>query len=159
MAACAHPVAGTHESAVHGLPSLQMSGAPPTQTPAAQKSVVVQVFASVHFAWLLTCLQVPSQRSSVHALLSLHAAVLGVWTHKADLHVSAVHRSPSSQPDGDLPWVQPVAVQLSWVHGLASSHWLASGVNTQPDLGLQLSAVQAMPSVQIVTAPGKQMSA
>ena len=40
------PVAGTQESSVHGLLSLQLGALPPTHEPAAQVSEVVQAFPS-----------------------------------------------------------------------------------------------------------------
>ena len=43
-----HPVAGLHESSVHGLPSLQFSAEPPTQLPPEQASGVVQALPSSH---------------------------------------------------------------------------------------------------------------
>jgi hypothetical protein len=49
LLACTHPVAGLHESSVHGLKSLQLRGGPPTQTPVAlHVSFVVQAFPSLH---------------------------------------------------------------------------------------------------------------
>src|SRR5207237_2877912 len=41
------PVAGSHVSVVHTLPSVQMGGGPPTQTPPAQVSAVVQALPSL----------------------------------------------------------------------------------------------------------------
>ena len=52
--ACAQPVAGTHESFVHGLLSSQFAAAPPTHAPAAQVSPVVQALPSLQDAVLLT---------------------------------------------------------------------------------------------------------
>jgi hypothetical protein len=43
-----HPVAGTQESLVHRLPSLQFGAAPPTQIPPAHVSFVVHAFESLH---------------------------------------------------------------------------------------------------------------
>src|SRR5207244_2789955 len=43
----AQPVAGSHVSVVHTLPSVQMGGGPPTQTPPAQVSAVVQALPSL----------------------------------------------------------------------------------------------------------------
>jgi hypothetical protein len=63
-----HPVAGLHESLVHGLLSWQMSGAPAWQMPAPQMS------------------------PTVHAFPSSQVAVLFVKTHPvAGLHESSVH--------------------------------------------------------------------
>src|SRR5438093_1429475 len=41
------PVAGSHVSVVHTLPSTQLGGGPPTQTPPAQVSAVVQALPSL----------------------------------------------------------------------------------------------------------------
>src|SRR5207245_11629713 len=43
-----HPLAGSQESFVQGLPSSQLLGAPPWQTPAKHVSDVVQAFLSSH---------------------------------------------------------------------------------------------------------------
>jgi hypothetical protein len=43
---CTQPVAGSHESSVQTVPSLQLSGGPPTQLPPLQVSFVVQAFPS-----------------------------------------------------------------------------------------------------------------
>src|SRR5262245_15510163 len=72
-----HPLAGLHESSVHGLPSSQFGGGPPWQLPLLQASFVVQ------------------------ALPSLHGAVLCVWAPpRAGLRESSVHGLPSSQKLG-----------------------------------------------------------
>src|SRR5207302_1448703 len=44
---CTQPVSGSHVSFVHTLPSVQMGGGPPTQTPLAQVSAVVQALPSL----------------------------------------------------------------------------------------------------------------
>ena len=44
------PVAGLHDSLVHGLPSLQLGGGPAMHWPAAQVSFVVQAFPSSQIA-------------------------------------------------------------------------------------------------------------
>jgi hypothetical protein len=43
-----HPVAGTHESVVQGLASLQLIAAPPPQVPFWHVSPVVHMLASLH---------------------------------------------------------------------------------------------------------------
>jgi hypothetical protein len=45
---CVHPLAGTHESVVHGLLSLQFVGPPAPQTPAEHVSPVVHGLPSLH---------------------------------------------------------------------------------------------------------------
>jgi hypothetical protein len=70
------PVAGSHESSVHGLPSSQFGAAPPTQLPPAQVSFVVQALPSLHETVLLAWTQTPDglQESSVQGLESLQLA-------------------------------------------------------------------------------------
>jgi hypothetical protein len=51
--ACWQPVAGLHESSVHGLPSPQLGGGPPAQAPPEHASLVVQALPSLHGATLL----------------------------------------------------------------------------------------------------------
>ena len=46
--ALTQPVAGLHESFVHGFASAQFGASPPTQTPAAHASPVVQALPSLH---------------------------------------------------------------------------------------------------------------
>ena len=125
------PVAGLQESSVQPLLSLQSSAGPPAQVPALQVSPVVHVFPSLHAAVLFVWTQPvaglhvssvhplassqlsagpptqapPLQASAVvHALASVHAAVLLVCTHPvARLHESSVHGLPSSQLNADEP--------------------------------------------------------
>ena len=73
------PVAGLQLSSVHTLLSLQFGGGPPTQEPPLQVSLVV------------------------HALPSLHGALLLAWTHPMDgLQLSSVQTLLSSQFTGSL---------------------------------------------------------
>ena len=90
-----HPVAGLHESFVHGLLSLQTVADPAWHVPPPHVSPVVQGLPSsqalVLFAWKqpVTALQ----RSFVQGFESLHwVAVVSVKTHPvAGLQLSAVH--------------------------------------------------------------------
>ena len=109
--AWAQPVAGTHESFVHGLLSLQFVAPPPTQAPAAHVSPVVQ------------------------ALPSLHGAVLFVWTHpETALQESSVHPLPSLQ-FGAAPGTQVPALHVSpTVHALPSLHATAFKLTHAPVL-------------------------
>ena len=70
---CTQPIAGSHVSSVHGLPSSQLRAVPPTQVPPSHMSLVVQALPSSHEAVLLVCTQpdVGSHVSSVHTLPSL----------------------------------------------------------------------------------------
>lgn len=77
---CWHPVSGSHESVVHGLPSSQSGTAPALQIPPRQVSSPLQALRSLH--------EVPSARgrcwqpetgshvSVVQGLLSLHCAAV-----------------------------------------------------------------------------------
>ena len=74
---CEQPVAGSHASSVHGLPSSQPSACvPAVQDPSTHASPTVQAFWSLHAAVLLVCEQLAAaftslQTSSVHGLPSL----------------------------------------------------------------------------------------
>ena len=94
-----HPVAGTHESSVQTLPSLQFGAGPGIQLPPAQVS------------------------PTVHALPSLHGSVLFAWTQPdAGLHESVVQTLLSLQ-FGAAPGVHAPAVQVSpTVQALPSLH-------------------------------------
>src|SRR5439155_810648 len=126
-----HPEAGSHESSVQGLPSLQLIGGPPTHAPPLQASFVVQ------------------------ALPSSQADVLLVWTHPvAGLHESSVQRLPSLQFGGAPPTHTPPLHASFVVHALASLQAAVSlFVWTQPVAGLQESSVQGLPSSQFSGAP------
>jgi hypothetical protein len=67
------PLAGLQPSVVQTLPSLQSGGAPPTQLPPEQASLVVHALPSSHESLLFTCVQPVAglQPSSVQALPSL----------------------------------------------------------------------------------------
>jgi hypothetical protein len=89
------------ESSVQTLPSLQLGGGPPTQTPAAQASPVV------------------------HALPSSHSTVLGAKTQTPPWHESVVQPLPSLhgllghslQPGIGVPPQAPPAQTSPLVHG------------------------------------------
>src|SRR3954469_25459401 len=66
IAACVQPVPGLHPSVVQGLASSQLGAGPPTQTPPAQVSLVVQALPSLQGFVVLTCGQaLPALHSSV----------------------------------------------------------------------------------------------
>ena len=69
---CTQPLAGSQESPVQTLPSLQLGAGPPTHVPPEQVSLVVQALPSSQDAVLLTWTQplTGSQESSVHGLPS-----------------------------------------------------------------------------------------
>jgi hypothetical protein len=122
---CVQPLAGLQPSVVHGFLSSQSGGAPPTQAPLLQVSLVVQALPSSHGALLLVLTQpvCSSQLSSVQTLLSLQLGG-GPPTQAPPLQASAV------------------------VQALPSSHELLLGTNVQPLAGLQLSSVQGLLSLQ-----------
>jgi len=149
LLAWVQPVAGLHESSVHGLPSSQLGPAPPTQTPPEQASPVVQALPSSQEAVLFTCVQpvaglqassvqtlassqfgavpptqVPPEQASpvVQALPSLQDAVLLVCVHPVTgLHESSVQGLPSSQLGPAPPTQVPPEQASPVVHALPSS--------------------------------------
>ena len=131
------PVDGLHESFVHTLPSLQFRGLPAPQLPPEHWSPTVQ------------------------ALPSLHVAVLFAFTQPVDgLHESLVHTLPSSQFRG-LPAPQlPPEHWSPTVQALPSLHDAVLLVFTQP-VAPQLSLVHGFPSSQPAGAqlPPQQISA
>jgi glyoxylate utilization-related uncharacterized protein len=127
------PEAGLHASSVHTLPSSQLGGAPPTQTPPEQVSLVV------------------------HALPSSQDAVLLAYTQPvAGLQESSVQTLPSLQLGGGPPTqIPPEQVSLV-VHALPSLHGAVLLTCVHPVTGLQASSVQTLPSSQFGGAPPTQ---
>jgi hypothetical protein len=118
------PVVELHESVVQGLPSLQVVGLP-LQTPATQRSPVVQRLPSLQLALLLLCPQPPVllQESIVQTLLSL--------------------QSSGGPPVHLPPWQESLVVQtLLSLHGPGAFPWLQT-----PIAGSQMSVVQGLPSL------------
>jgi len=125
----------------------------------------------------------------VAVVVVVEQGLTGVWTQvwPATSQVSVVHGSPSSQlrgvPSRQMPprqasfnvqkepsshgvvsglagCVQARPAQTSSVHGLPSSvHEPARGVKTQPLVGLQVSMVHSLPSLQMSGLPGWQVAA
>src|SRR3954467_12532239 len=125
-----HPLAGLQLSSVQTLPSLQFGGTEPTHTPPEHWSTVV------------------------HALPSLHGAVLLVFTQPLDgLQLSSVQPLPSLQFGGAPPTHAPAAHVSLVVHALPSLPGAVLLVFTQPLDGLQLSSVQPLLSSQFGGAP------
>jgi hypothetical protein len=178
------PVAGTHESFVHTLPSLQLGAGPPTQTPPAHVSFVVQALPSLHALVLLVCAQPvagthesfvqtllslqfgagpptqtpPAQVSAVvHALPSLHEMVLLAFTQPvAGTHESFVQTLLSLQFGAGPPTQTPPEQVSPVVHALPSLHELVLLACTQPDAGLHESFVHTLPSLQFGAGPPTQ---
>jgi hypothetical protein len=175
------PVAGSHESSVHGLASLQARGAPGLQTPPPQASPTVQALPSSQGSVLFEKTQAPvpglqeslvqgfpsSQTAgvpaqtppahtspAVHRLPSSQAAVLLLLTHPVpNTQLSSVHTLPSSQLGGAPPTQAPPLQVSAVVHGSPSSQAAVLFVLTQPVAGLQESLVQIFPSLQFGAGP------
>jgi hypothetical protein len=132
-----HPVAGTQESVVHTLLSLQFSApAPAWQLPPPQVSPVV------------------------HALPSSQAIVLLAWTHPlAGAHESVVHTLLSLQFSAPAPaWQLPPEHVSPVVQALPSSHAAVLLAWAHPEPGLHVSVVHTLESSQFnVPAPGWQV--
>jgi len=127
------PVAGSHESSVHGFPSSQSSGGPGAQAPPAHAS------------------------PTVHASPSSQSAVLGALTQPlAGSHESSVHGFPSSQSRDPAPTHAPPAQVSVIVHAFWSSQDAALNVWAQPVAGSHESSVQGLPSSQSFAGPGAQ---
>jgi hypothetical protein len=108
-ALCWHPSIGSQLSAVQGLPSSQLSGVPPWQTP------LWQVSAPLH--------TLPSEHDAPFAIAAC--------TQPLAPQPSRVHGLPSSQLSG-VPAVHTPAWQVSRpLHGSLSEHDVpfATGVN------------------------------
>jgi hypothetical protein len=125
LAAWMQPEAGSQESVVHPLWSLQSGADPPTHVPPAHRSLVVQ------------------------ASPSLHAAEFAGCVHAPPAHTSSVQEFPSSvQANVWLVWTHPVAgLQESVVQGLASLQSAeAPPTHVPPEQASPV--VQALPSSQ-----------
>src|SRR5437870_461058 len=99
-----------HESIVHALLSLQLSGVPPVQTPAWQISVPLQTSPSgqgVPGAGMFTQPVCGSQPSLVQMLLSLQSSGVPATHAPSTLQVSApLHTSASGQALPAGSWLQ-----------------------------------------------------
>ena len=136
---CATPAIGSHESAVHGLPSSIVSGVPAAQRPPpSQSSVPLQTFAS-------------AQEEPFG---------VGVWlTPEAGSHASAVQGLPSSIVGGALATHAPEALHVSLpLQALPSEQDVpvATGVCRTPVFGSHESAVHGLPSSTVGAAPDAQ---
>src|SRR5262249_26559846 len=131
---CVQPVAGLHESSVHGFPSSQLRAGPPTQVPPLHVSAVVQALPSSQDAVLLVCTQ-----------------------PVAMLQLSFVQTLPSLQLGGGPPTPVPALQASLVVQALPSSHGPGTLVCWQPDAGEHESAVQTLPSLQLGAGPPTQV--
>jgi len=177
------PVAVSHESVVHTLPSLQLGAAPGMHEPPPQVSSTVQALPSLHgrvlgaFTQPLAGLQesvvqplvssqlgagpgtqvpAPSQVSVVvQALPSLHERVCGMFTQPlAELQVSSVHWLPSLQSRGPPEMHEPALHMSLTVQALPSSQAIATLTCSQPVATSHESWVQTLPSLQLSAGPG-----
>jgi hypothetical protein len=168
-------------SSVQTLPSLQLSGGPPTHEPPEHVSFIVQALPSLHGLALLTYMQpdaglhdssvhtFPSLQSSgappthvppehvsfvLQALPPLHGALLLTYTQPEEgLHESLVQTLPSSQFSGGPPTHVPPEHASFVVQAFPSSHGSELLTYTHPDAGLQESSVQMFPSSQVSGGP------
>ena len=176
------PVAELQVSAVHGLPSLHVTAAPPAQAPAAHASPLVHALPSEQLLLLFACTQPPpaphesvvqglpssqlieapdaqpppAQASPfVHALLSEHGALLFVFTQPlVGSQASSVHRLPSLQLSSEPGWHAPVAQTSPLVQALLSLHGTVLFTCEQPPAALHASVVHRLPSSQASAGPG-----
>src|SRR5437016_605505 len=117
------PVAGSQESVVHTLLSLQLRAGPPTQAPPAQVSAVVQALPSLQDRVFGVPAHTAAAQVSpeVQGLRSSHGRVLGVFAQPvAGSHVSVVHTLPSTQLGGGPPTHTPPAQVSAVVQALPS---------------------------------------
>src|SRR5437879_2922618 len=125
------PIAGSHESVVHTFASSQLGGGPPTQTPPAHVSAVVQALPSLQGRVFGVPTHAPAAQVSpeVQGFPSSHGRVLGVLTQPvAGLQVSVVHRLPSLQLGGGPPTHTPPAHASAVVQALPSLQGSVFGV-------------------------------
>jgi len=128
------PLAASHESDVHALPSMQVSGLPATHV------------LSVH------------ESASVHALLSLQDNVLAMFSHPVSgWQASLVQPLPSSQLVV-VPAVQSATAHVSpVVQRLPSSQSAVFARKSHPVAASQVSSVQTLPSVHTLAGPEMQL--
>src|SRR5437667_352120 len=124
------PVAAVQESSVHGLPSSQFGGGPPTHLPPAHVSPVVQAL--------------PSSQRAAFALFTQPVVAL---------QTSSVQAFPSSQLGAGPPTQRPPVQVSAVVQAFPSSQGAVFGVLTQPVAGSQESSVHGLPSSQLSAAP------
>ena len=99
LLACVQPVAGLQASFVHTLPSSQLGAAPPTQVPPLHVSLVVHALPSLHGAVLLVYTQpvAGTQVSFVQGLLSLQVSGVPGWQIPEEQVSVPSHKSASAQ--------------------------------------------------------------
>jgi hypothetical protein len=170
-AVTAHPVAGLQLSVVHVFPSLQTSAVPAAHVPLWQVSAPLHTFPSAHAVPLATGVVVQPvaglQPSVVHTFPSLQtsgvpAVHTPAWQLSEPLQVLP---SGHAVPLGTTELLQTPDEQVSAVHGFASLQSAFTLHEVQPEMGvcaqpltvLQLSAVHALPSLQLRAVPAVQV--
>ncbi len=125
------PLLASQLSIVQGFLSSHTTPAPAAHVPVLQASPVVHTLLSLHGAILLLATQpfCASQLSSVHGFLSSHTCTA------PEVHTPLPHLSPT-------------------VQRFLSSQSLILFENWQPLMGSQVSFVHALPSLQLMVAPG-----
>jgi hypothetical protein len=135
-------------SVVQGLLSLQTTAWPGLQAPPEQASPVVHALPSLHAAVLLVWMHpdVGLQESSVHGLLSLQLSAVPAWQVPPPQTSPVVQAFPSLHGSVLFVWTHPVdGLQVSVVHGLLSLHAVAvPGWHVPPEQ--ESPVVQAFPS-------------
>ena len=176
------PLAGSQESLVHALLSLQFLSDPAAQLPPLHKSPIVQTLLSVHTAALLGKMHpltgshaslvqgLPSLQPSglpgaqdpplhksliVQTLLSSQGKTLGVYLQDVSgSQESVVHGLASSQTLGVPDAQAPLLHASSMVQALPSLQRTVLIAKTQPLALLQLSSVHKLPSLHCSKLPG-----
>src|SRR5438128_2704109 len=173
------PVAGSQESVVHTFASLQLGGGPPTQTPPAHASAVVQALPSLQgrvFGVPPTHAAAPSQ-----VLPLMQGLLAQAWPAGSNWQVgeqqSPAMRLPSSHcsPRSTTPLPQMWAIlpmrtvnwlvctppagkpgpwtpKMFWPQGLPVTVWGAAGLPTKPAGGGGATAVRNGPIRPVVSA-------
>ena len=131
LLAWTQPVRALQESVVQTWLSSQLSAGPGTQAPAEQTSPLVQTLLSVQVSALLEKMQ-----------------------PEAGAQVSVVQTLPSLQVTAAPGRQAELAQRSPLVQALLSVHGRVLAANTQPVAALQLSLVQGLLSLQVVSAPG-----
>jgi hypothetical protein len=180
-------VALMHESTVHEMPSLQLTGVPGWQPSVALHVDVPPQYVLGHAESTGVCAQacvLALQLSVVQPIMSSqlggaaatqpivmlhdcgaqnvppHAASFGTNVQPPALseQESAVHEMPSLHVGGVPAWQPSVALHVSTPSQTRwSSHTALFGVCWQPPVGSHESTVQGMPSSQLSGVPGRQM--
>lgn len=139
LAVCWQPLTGSHESLVHNCPSSQARLGPATQLPLWQLSPAVH------------------REASASQLEPFIAPPLNTQSPVVVLQLSAVHKLPSLQVF-PVPLTQAPLAHLSpWVQAFPSLQLAVLATYLQPNVGSQLSSVQALLSLHTTLAPTWQL--